>query len=84
MDLSNKTIDIEGLAVNPQANETTAQVVLLAEVAPNVFQKSDSYALVFNDTFLSIDDPNLMLEVVGVLEQLPWLVFGLYLGDLIC
>jgi RimJ/RimL family protein N-acetyltransferase len=24
MDLSNKTIDIEGLAVNPQANETTA------------------------------------------------------------
>jgi len=71
MDLSNKTIDIEGLAVNPQANETTAQVVLLTEVAPNVFQKSDSYALVFNDTFLSIDDPNLMLEVVGVLEQLP-------------
>jgi len=71
MDLSNKTIDIEGLAVNPQANETTAQVVLLTEIAPNVFQKSDSYALVFNDTFLSIDDPNLMLEVVSVLEQLP-------------
>jgi hypothetical protein len=71
MDLSNKTIDIEGLAVNPQANETTAQVVLLTEIAPNVFQKSDSYTLVFNDTFLSIDDPNLMLEVVSVLEQLP-------------
>jgi len=71
MDLTNKTIDVEGLAINPQANETTAQVVLLTQVAAGVFQKSDSYALVLDDTFLSVDDPNLMVEVVRILEQLP-------------
>jgi hypothetical protein len=71
MDLTNKTIDVEGLAINPQANETTAQVVLLTQVAAGVFQKSDSYALVLDDTFLSVDDPNLMVEIVKVLEQLP-------------
>jgi hypothetical protein len=71
MDLTNKTIDVEGLAINPQANETTAQVVLLTQVAAGVFQKSDSYELVLDDTFLSVDDPNLMVEIVKVLEQLP-------------
>jgi hypothetical protein len=71
MDLTNKTIDVEGLAINPQANETTVQVVLLTQVAAGVFQKSDSYALVLDDTFLSVDDPNLMVEIVKVLEQLP-------------
>ena len=71
MDLTNKTIDVEGLAINPQANETTAQVVLLTQVAAGVFQKSDSYALVLDDTFLSVDDPNLMIEIVRILEQLP-------------
>jgi hypothetical protein len=71
MDLTNKTIDVEGLAINPQANETTAQVVLLTQVAAGVFQKSDSYALVLADTFLSVDDPNLMVEIVNILEQLP-------------
>ena len=71
MDLTNKTVDVEGLAINPQANETTAQVVLLTQVAAGVFQKSDSYALVLDDTFLSVDDPNLMVEIVRILEQLP-------------
>ena len=71
MDLTNKTVDVEGLAINPQANETTAQVVLLTQVAAGVFQKSDSYALVLDDTFLSVDDPNLMIEIVRILEQLP-------------
>jgi hypothetical protein len=71
MDLTSKTIDVEGLAVNPRINETTAQVVLLTELAPGVFQKSDSYSLVFSDTFLSVDDPNLMTAIVSVLEQLP-------------
>jgi hypothetical protein len=71
MDLTNKTIDVEGLAVNTQANETTAQVVLLTELAPGVFQKSDSYSLTFNDSFFSTDDPDLMAEIVQVLEQLP-------------
>jgi hypothetical protein len=71
MDLTNKTIDVEGLAINPQANETTVQVVLLTQLAAGVFQKSDSYALVLDDTFLSVDDPNLMVEIVKVLEQLP-------------
>jgi hypothetical protein len=46
-------------------------VVLLTQLAAGVFQKSDSYALVLDDTFLSVDDPNLMVEIVKVLEQLP-------------
>lgn len=71
MDLTNKTIDVEGLAVSSSGSQTTVQVSVLVEVASGVFQRSASYNLTLDDVYLSTEDPNLLATVVSKLEALP-------------
>jgi hypothetical protein len=71
MDLTNKTIDVEGLAVSSSGSQTTVQVSVLVEVASGVFQRSAGYNLTLDDVYLSTEDPNLLATVVSKLEALP-------------
>jgi hypothetical protein len=71
MNLTNKTIDVDGLAVSSSGSQTTVQVSVLVEVASGVFQRSASYNLTLDDVYLSTEDPNLLATVVSKLEALP-------------
>lgn len=71
MDLSNKTITIDSMAVTTFPPETTVKVSVSSEVLPGMFQVIGQYNFKLEILFSGFDDPNLLEAIRVMLEQLP-------------
>jgi hypothetical protein len=69
MDLTNKTISIKSLAINNVSQTSEATVDVIENVTSSISRVYGTYQLNFNNSFLGIDDPALLLEINTVLGE---------------
>lgn len=72
MDVNNKTLEITQLTTSAVEQRSTATVEVLIPIGDTgVLQNVGTYRLTFQQSFQSVDDPNLYTAVIAKLQEVP-------------